>query len=61
MSFNKKFKILTVLGMFIISSMLAGCITRDENDAVKTIEDNLETKTLKIGLLDQFHIHSCEE
>ena len=47
MSFNKKFKILTVLGMFIISSMLAGCITRDENDAVKTIEDNLETKTLK--------------
>ncbi|KKM03764.1 hypothetical protein LCGC14_1771160 [marine sediment metagenome] len=47
MVLNKKYKILGILGTFIISSMLAGSIIRDTNDAVKMIEDNIEMKNLK--------------
>ena len=47
MSFYKKFKILAVLGMFIISTLLAGSIIIDENDALRPGEENIETKTLK--------------
>ena len=44
---GKNFKILTIFGIFIISSMLACSIAGEENDIINLTEDNTQMKTLK--------------